>query len=181
MQTLYKWSVEDYHSLIEAGILEGKPVELLEGAIVQMSPEGIPHRRTNHSVTKYLRHILDSQAEVFESHPVTLDNSEPEPDIAVVRLPETIYNNHHPYPEDIFWLIEIANKTLDKDLNEKSITYARNGIPEYWVIDLVNNKVIVFTNPINGKYQNKQEFTSGVIKTVSFPEVEIQVNQLLLF
>ncbi len=181
MKTLYKWSVEDYHSMIEAGILEGKPVELLEGAIVNMSPEGIPHRRTNHCVTKYLRQILDSQAEIFESHPVTLDNSEPEPDIAVVRLPETIYNNHHPYAEDIYWLVEIANKSLNRDLNEKSITYARNNIPEYWVIDLVNNKVVVFTNPLNSKYQDIQEFTSGVIQPVSFPQVEIQVNKLLLF
>lgn len=57
-----------------------------------MSPEVIPHRNINHRVVKYLRKLLDSMAEVYESHPITLDNSEPEPDIAIVQLPETIYD-----------------------------------------------------------------------------------------
>ena len=66
-------------------------------------------------------------------------------------------------------------------MEEKSLTYARNNIPEYWVIDLVNNQVIVSTNPQGNQYQNKQEFTTGTIKTLAFPEVAIAVNQLLLF
>ena len=66
-------------------------------------------------------------------------------------------------------------------VREKSLTYARNNIPEYWVIDLVNNQVIVSTNPNNNQYQNKQEFTIGTIKTLAFPNVEIAVDRLLLF
>lgn len=134
MKTPYKWSIDDYHQMIETGLLEGKPVELLEGEIIEMSPEGVPHRFTSHTVVKYLRSLLTDLAEVFEAHPITLDNSEPEPDITIARLPETIYAQHHPHPQDIYWLIEIANKTLQKDLEEKTITYARNGISEYWVI-----------------------------------------------
>ncbi len=80
MKTLYKWSVEDYHQMIETGLLEGKQVELLEGEIINMSPEGIPHSYTNHSVAKYLRKLLPKLAVVREAHPITLDNSEPEPD-----------------------------------------------------------------------------------------------------
>ncbi len=145
--TTYKWSIEEWHDLVNSGVLAGKRVELLEGEIITMSPEGIPHRNTNHKVVKYLRKLLDGLAEVYESHPITLDNSphsrasEPEPDIAIVHLPESIYDTHHPYPEDIYWLIEISNETLTKDLEQKTITYARNGIAEYWVIDLKNNKL----------------------------------------
>lgn len=181
MKTLYKWSVKDYHSLIETGIIEGKPVELLEGEIITMSPEGIPHSYTNDSVAEYLRSKFQGIAKIKESHPITLDNSEPEPDIAVVRLPETIYRDHHPYAEDIYWLIEVANQTLAKDLQEKSITYARNGIMEYWVIDLPNKKLWTFTNPQNGKYLDQKTIVTGIIKPISFPNIGIEVNKLLLF
>lgn len=180
METLYKWSVAEYHQLIETGLLEGKSVELLEGAIVQMSPEGIPHSYTNHTVVKYLRKLLAGLAEVREAHPITLDNSEPEPDIAVVRIPDTIYAQHHPYPQDIHWLIEISNLTLDKDLNKKSIIYARNGILEYWVIDLSHQKLWVFTNLQNTEYLDRQELTAGIIKPIAFADVEIEIDKLLI-
>ncbi len=90
MKTLYQWSVAEYHHMIETGLLEGKPVELLEGEVIEMSPEGIPHSFTNRSVGNYLRQLLQDKALISEAHPITLDNSEPEPDIAVVRLPDTI-------------------------------------------------------------------------------------------
>ena len=181
MKTLYKWTVKDYHHMIESGLLVDKSVELLEGNIVVMSPEGIPHSYTCQSVSDYLRELFKGKAYVRDAHPITLDNSEPEPDIAIVKLPRTTYAQHHPYPEDIYWLVEISNKTLTKDLEEKSFTYSRNNILEYWVIDIVNHKVIVSTNPHNKQYQHKQEFTTGIIKTLAFPNISIKVNQLLLF
>ena len=110
MKTRYKWTVEDYHQLIETGLLEGKPVELLEGELIEMSPEGIPHSFTNRSVADYLRTLLNGKAMVSEAHPITLDNSEPEPDIAIVRLPDDIYKQHHPYPQNIYWLIVLEIK-----------------------------------------------------------------------
>lgn len=185
--TTYKWSIEEWHELVESGVLEGKPVEFLEGEIINMSPEGIPHSYTNDSVVKYLRRILANIADVKESHPITLDNSpnsrasEPEPDIAVVRLPETIYRSHHPYPEDIYWLVEISKQTLKFDLEQKALIYARNGIVEYWVIDLVNNKLIVHTQPSNDSYTQIQELTTGTITPQAFPNVAIALDQLLLF
>ncbi len=179
--TTYKWSVEEWHELVNSGLLEGKPIELLEGEIVEMSPEGVEHSYTNHSVVKYLRILLAGLADVRESHPITLDNSEPEPDIAIVRLPETIYKDHHPYPQDIYWLIEVANKTLNKDLNQKIITYARNGISEYWVIDLVNKKLITHTQIQNNSYGKVAEYQTGTVSSLAFPKIEIAINELLLF
>jgi Uma2 family endonuclease len=179
--TTYKWSIEEWHDLVNSGVLTGKKVELLAGEIIEMSPEGVPHRNTNHKVVKYLRKLLDGLAEVYESHPITLDNSEPEPDIAIVRLPESIYDTHHPYAEDIYWLIEVSNETLTKDLEQKTIIYARNGIPEYWVIDLKNNQLIVHTKPQVNSYAQIIEYKAGIVSPLAFPEIIIAINQLVLF
>ena len=201
--TTYKWSISEWHKLVETGVLEGKPVELLEGEIIKVSPEGIEHFYTSDSVADYLRELLRGQAKIFEAHPITLDNSEPEPDLAIVRLPKTIYRKHLPYPQDIYWLIEVrpradvrrlpsnggkgtrtfevSNKTLKIDLSQKAVTYARNKIPEYWVIDLKNKKLIVHTQPVEEKYAQIEEYQVGVVCPQAFPQVKIAVDQLLLF
>ena len=179
--TTYKWSIEEWHDLVDSGVLANKKVELLEGEIISMSPEGIPHRNTNHQVVKYLRKLLDERAEVYEAHPVTLYNSEPEPDIAIVRLPESIYNNHHPYPQDIYWLIEISDKTLVKDLEKKTIIYARNGVTEYWVIDLNSRKLVVHTQPQGDRYDRVVEYQTGTVSPTAFPQIVVALNRLLLY
>ena len=166
--TTYKWSIAEWHELINSGLLAGKKVELLEGEIVQMSPEGIPHSYTQQSVSDYLRELIRGKAHIRDAHPITLDNSEPEPDIAIVCLPVSTYAQHHPYPQDIYWLIEVSNRTLTKDLEQKTITYARNGIAEYWVIDLQNNKLVVHTNPQGDRYCQIVEYKSGTISPLAF-------------
>ena len=92
MTTLAKWSVEDYHCMIASGILCDRRVELLVGDIVQMSPEGPLHASRIRKVANYLRSLLNGLALVSEAHPITLEQSEPEPDIAIVRLPESRYD-----------------------------------------------------------------------------------------
>ncbi len=128
-----------------------------------------------------MRKLLENKAEVYEAHPITLDNSEPEPDVSIVRLPESIYDLHHPYAEDIYWLIEIANLTLAKDLSQKTVIYARNKIPEYWVIDLVNKKLIVHTQPSQDNYLQVVEYKSGTVTPQAFSEITIELNNLLLY
>ena len=178
---IYQWSIEEWHELVNSGLLEGKPVELLEGNIVEMSPEGIEHSYTNQSVSDYLRDLFKGQAHVRDAHPITLDNSEPEPDIAIVQLPATIYRNHHPYAQNIYWLIEVSNRTLKKDLEQKIITYARNGIPEYWVIDLKNKNLIVHTQIKNNSYSKVIEYRSGTIASQAFTQIQIDLDKLLLY
>ena len=123
MTTLYKWSVEEYHRIIESGVLEGKSVELLEGKIITMSPEKPIHSSRIDTVADYLRDVLRGIAKVREAHPITLDNSEPEPDLAIVRFDDNNYSDRHPDPQDIYWLVEVSNRTLTKDIEEKSIIY----------------------------------------------------------
>ena len=177
----YKWSIEEWHELVNIGLLEGKSVEFLEGEIVEVSPEGIEHGYTNRSVVRYLMDLLAQKAEVIQAQPITLDNSEPEPDVTIARLPESIYKLHHPYPQDIYWLIEVSNRTLKADLEQKIITYARNGIPEYWVIDLVNKKLIVHTQLQNDRYTQIVEYKQGTVSPLAFPQVTIALDRLLLY
>jgi Uma2 family endonuclease len=174
-----KWSLDDYHQMIETGLLDDRSVELINGEIVQMSPEGVPHSFYCRETVKYLRLILGELAEVSEAHPITLPNaSEPEPDIAIVQTPSTIYKTRHPIPSDIFWLIEVSNATLTTDLGVKKDLYARSGIPEYWVMNLQTNELVVFKNLTADGYQSETRFTNGTISPSAFPDISIDIPRL---
>ena len=179
MSTSIKWSIDDYHLMIKSGVLNNRSVELIEGEIIEVSPESPLHRFTNDSNAEYLREQLAGVAKVFESHPITLNNSEPEPDIAIVRLPNINYLTRHPYPEDIYWLIEISNTTLEDDLNRKKRIYASAGINEYWIIDLKNTELIVFREPSGNNYKTKATYNSRAIAPISFPDLQLNVEIML--
>jgi Uma2 family endonuclease len=175
-----KWTTEDYHRMIEAGILEGRHVELLDGDIVDMPPEGTPHAAYSQEAADYLRALLGSRAKIREAKPITLGiDSEPEPDIAVVT-PHSIevYLDHHPYPEDIFWLIEFSNTSLSKDLEVKNKLYARANIQEYWVINLQKMQLIILREPGRDGYSSRVELTQGNIQPIAFSDITISVQRL---
>jgi Uma2 family endonuclease len=174
-------TLEQYHRMVDAGIWDDCHVELLNGVVVEMSPEGMPHASRSTTTSEYLRDVLGRQVQIRDGHPITLPSgSEPEPDIAIVQRVEDNYLSHHPYPENIFWIIEYSNSSLDKDLGVKAALYASEGIPEYWVINLKKNILIVFRDPVDGKYQSRQEFITGSINPLTFPEVAIDVARLLI-
>jgi Uma2 family endonuclease len=176
-----KITLEQYHRMVDTGIWDDCHVELLNGVVVEMSPEGMPHAHRSSDVGEYLMRLLGDRAHVRPAKPITLPSgSEPEPDIAIVQRLGNEYLAHHPYPENIFWVIEYSNTSLDKDLGVKAAIYATEGIPEYWVINLKKNILIVFRDPVDGKYQSRQEFTTGTINPLAFPDVAIEVARLLV-
>lgn len=176
-----KWTLEEYHQLIDKGMLENKQVELLKGEIVEMPPEGEPHADTSTESGNYLVRLLGERALVRHAKPITLPNqSEPEPDIAIVQPPRNReYRNHHPYPENIFWLIEYSSSSLSKDLEIKTKVYAEVDIPEYWVVNLKTRTLIVFREPRSGQYTSRQEYTSGSITPLAFPDISIKVSTII--
>ncbi len=175
-----KWSLQEYHQMIESGLLDNRQVELICGEIIEMSPEGAPHSSFCSEIGEYLRRILGDRAKIREAHPITLpDSSEPEPDIAIVRNRATLYRDRHPYPEDIFWVIEVADSTLAKDLGIKKDLYASVGIAEYWVINLQESVLIVFNNLTSAGYQSTSSLTSGLISPGAFPDISIDIHRLL--
>jgi Uma2 family endonuclease len=179
MLTSYFWTIDRWHKVVESGALDGEKVELIDGKILPMSPEKPFHSYQNRKIGYALVELLGGLAYVSQSYPITLDNSEPEPDIAVVRLPEDRYKNSHPTALDIFWLIEISNTTLRFDLTQKAEIYARNNIPEYWVLDIKNNKLIIHTLPLLGKYSSIENSTSKIVTPLAFPQVKIDVSTWL--
>ncbi|NET33326.1 MAG: Uma2 family endonuclease [Cyanothece sp. SIO1E1] len=180
--TTAKWSLEDYHRMIEVGLLAGRQVELLDGEIIEMSPEGPEHAQLSTDTADYLRELLGKRVVVRDAKPITLpeSGSEPEPDLAIVEPLREIYRTqHHPYPENIFWLIEYADSSLGKDLDVKRKTYAKAGIREYWVVDLQNRVVKVFREPVDSNYRSEVTLTQGVLYPLAFPEVGVSVRRLL--
>jgi Uma2 family endonuclease len=175
-----KWSIQDYHQIIETGLLNERRVELICGEIIEMSPEGAPHSSYCCEIGEYLRKILGDRAKVREAHPITLSNSsEPEPDLAIVKIRSTLYRDRHPYPEDIFWVIEIANSTVAKDIGMKKDLYADAGIKEYWVLNLPASVLVVFRDLTTSGYQSTTSFTSGMISPLAFPDISIDIQKLL--
>jgi Uma2 family endonuclease len=174
-----KWIVDDYHKMIETGLLDDRKVELINGAIIQMVPEGIAHAFCCRSTAKYLRTILGERAEISEAHPISLPNdSEPEPDIAVLKTPDTRYQSRHPAPDDIFWLVEIANTTLVNDLGVKRELYAQAGITEYWVMNLQTSELKVFRNFTANEYRTEISLNGGNISPLAFPDLSIEISRL---
>ena len=178
--TTVKWTVADYHRIIAAGILEGRKVELIGGEIIEMAPEGESHAYCSDEAGEYLMYLLGDRAKVRQGKPITLplNNSEPEPDIAIIQRLGPNYREHHPYPENIFWLIEYSNSTLTKDLGIKSKIYAAARISEYWVVNLRTMELIVFRDPTDEGYQFRVSLTHGNINPLAFPDVSVAIERL---
>lgn len=178
--TTYQWTVERYHQAIDFGIFDDQPVELLRGEIVIMTPEREPHAYYNTETADYLRTLLGDRAKIRDAKPITLpNNSEPEPDIAIVKPLGKVYLEHHPYPEDIFWVIEFAKTTLDKDMGVKKTIYAEAGIQEYWLVNLKDLYLQVFRNLVNNQYTKELMLQTGIISPLAFPDIKIEVEKLL--
>ena len=175
-----KWTIEDYHQMIASGILQERKVELLRGEVVEMSPEGEPHAYCSHEAGEYLSELLGKRATVRQAKPITLPNdSEPEPDLAIVQPLGRDYREHHPYVENIFWVIEYSNTSLEKDLEIKSKIYAEAGIKEYWVVNLKKLHLVVFRDPLDGDYGTKFTLTTGAIQPIAFDDISVLVERII--
>lgn len=143
-----RFSVAEYHRMIRDGILSsGEPFELLEGYMVQKMPHGTPHDAAMDALEGVLPGLLPAEWFVRCQRAVTLDDSEPEPDHAVVRGPRTRYRDAHPGPADIGLVVEFADSSLRIDRTDKGRLYARAGIPVYWIVNLVDRRIEEYTNP----------------------------------
>ena len=182
--TLVRWTVEDYHTMIAAGLFLNRQVELLNGQVVEMSPEGPLHADLNRDLGDWFRDQLGQRARVSEGKPITLnDGSEPQPDVAIVR--HRAYRDFHPFPEDVFLVIELANTSFTKDTHEKYLAYAAAGIGEYWVVNLRDEEttpsLIIYRDPSESGYQSEQRLTSGSIAPLAFPDITLDLHLLFQF
>ncbi len=145
---LYRLSVGQYHEMARLGILaEGAPIELLDGWLVTKMPIKPSHRISTHSARVALERVTPAGWYVDQQNPVLLGNSEPEPDISVVRGDTRDYRDRHPGPEDVALVIEVSEATLGGDRKLKKPLYARAGIPVYWIVNIRDRQIEVYTEP----------------------------------
>lgn len=156
------FSVAEYHKMINTGILTpADRVELLEGWIVKKMPPKPAHSSSVSRVSRCLVRVLASDWSLRVQCPITLSDSEPEPDIVVARGKEGTYDKRHPKPADIGLLIEIADSTLLADRQYKGALYAQAKIAQFWLINVSERKIEVHSKPRGGRCQKVVEFSDG--------------------
>jgi Uma2 family endonuclease len=171
----------EYHAMAEAGILsEDERVELIAGEIVRMAPIGSRHagcvKRLNGRLSR-----LGERALVSVQDPIALSPShEPEPDLALLHPRADDYAQSHPAPSDIFLVIEVADFSVEYDRDVKIPLYARAGIPEAWLVDLIQRAVEVYREPSGDRYRDVQILRSGdSLYPQAFPDFELTVDAIL--
>ncbi|MBU6239353.1 MAG: Uma2 family endonuclease, partial [Planctomycetes bacterium] len=140
-------SVQRYHELTRVGAFtEHDAVELLDGVVVEKMPKNPPHRLATRKCDLLLSQLCPEGWHVQNQEPITLQNSEPEPDIAVIRGSMESFADRHPLHHEVALVIEVADTTLVTD-RYKSELYALAGIPVYWLINLVDQQIEVRSKP----------------------------------
>jgi Uma2 family endonuclease len=161
----YRFTLGQYHRMIEAGVLtENDRCELIEGQIIAKMTHNPPHDTSVDLTQSALTGILPEGWRVRVQSAITIASrgSEPEPDVTVVRGPARRYSRSHPRPKDIALLVEVAETTLHKDRTTKQRLYARARIPVYWIVNLIDSCVEVYTVPQGGRsasYANRQDYS----------------------
>lgn len=175
----HRFTVDEYHRMGDTGLLRpGVRVELIEGEVVDMAPVGPDHTGTVNHLTMLLVPGMAGRAIVQVQGPVRLtDRTEPEPDLLVLRHRDDAYRSRHAQPGDVVLAIEVARSSLRFDRDVKLPLYARAGIPEAWIVDLVDGVILVATEPGAGGYANVRVARPG--ETLAVLEVPVDVGSVL--
>ena len=167
----------EYEKLAELGAFDDERVELLDGSIIVTSPQGPAHDFAIQQLTRILVQKLADRADVrIQSSFAAGENSEPQPDVAVV--PKGDYRAVH--PAEALLVVEVADSSLRKDRTVKARLYAERGVLEYWVVDLRGAVVEVHTEIVNGAYTRVTPYRTGaLIRLQAFDDVTLSVADFL--
>jgi Uma2 family endonuclease len=179
-----RFTVAEYHRMIETGVLtEQDAVELLEGWVVFKMARHPRHDNTLVRLERILNRLLGPEWVMRGQSAITTDESEPEPDVAVVRGPVEQYDDRHPAPADVALVVEVAAVSLTHDRTVKARIYARAQLPEYWIVNVNDIEVEVYRDPSGPVdepgYGPPQVFRRG--QTLSPLGLDIQVPVDSLF
>jgi Uma2 family endonuclease len=186
LTTSKRFAIAEYHRLAELGFFgEDDRVELIKGEIFQMAAKGKSHSTCNRRSIRELSKLLGNRATLQSQDPIViLDNSEPEPDIAILRNRPDDYSSAHPSAADILLLIEISDSSLKYDQEVKLPLYAEAGIPDYWIFNLVDNYLECYSEPYKdsqGKFGYRRKLILLPNESVSFrcfPELFIDLSKV---
>ena len=181
--TTRKFTVDEYHAMIQSGILqEDDRVELLAGEIIEMSPISSRHAACVNFLSKSFNRHLPEAFIVAVQNPICLSKfSEPQPDLSILAPRDDFYQSAHPTASDIFLVIEVAESSQQTDRDVKIPLYAHAGIREVWLVDLVNEVVERYLEPVGNAYQNIKKYITGQeISPQAFPNFRLAVKDILL-
>lgn len=171
----HRMSVERYHRAAEMGLIEEK-TELIRGVVLDKMSKSPLHGWLLQFLAKWLHDAIESGWTVRFEQPLTLADSEPEPDISVVAGCDDDYRNQHPSSASLVIEIAISSEKLD---HEKAAIYAEAGVDEYWIVLAERQCVEVHRLPEVGKYQDVSVLKPGEsLKPLAFPSLEMPINQL---
>jgi Uma2 family endonuclease len=181
------FTLEEYHRLGDLGFFgEEERVELIRGEIIQMPTKKPPHSVCNTLLWQELYKLIGGRAILRVQEPIILPaDSEPQPDVAIVRNQEDNYLSSHPYPEDILLLIEVADSTLKYDQETKLRLYAEAGISDYWIVNLANNQLETYSQPYQEhdgqfNYRLKRIYLQNEsVKLPCFSELSLVLSSIL--
>ena len=181
--TRRRFTVAEYYAMGKAGILtEDDRVELLDGELIEMPPIGDRHAsrtdRLNYGLAPLL---LQRRAIVRIQNPLRLsDDSQPQPDAALLRWRDDFYYSGPPRPEDVLLLIEVSDTSLAYDRGAKLAAYARAGVPEVWIANLPDGRVEAYTEPAGGEYAVVRHYYPGSsISPQAFPDIALEVARII--
>lgn len=175
-------TVDEYHRMGDAGIFpDDERFELLGGLLIAMPPIGFRHEFTSRSLTNLLGRAFSTQGLISMNSPLTLaTDSEPQPDVMVLRPPLTRYQDRLPLPSDVLLLVEVADTLRKGDRGPKARAYGEAGIEEVWVVDLVEEEVVVLRSPGSGGFESTSILRRGDrIAPARFPDVVLAVSDFL--
>lgn len=179
----WRFTVDDYYKLARAGILgEDDRVELIDGEIIDMTPIGSRHAAHVRQLVAVLGQRLGGAALLAVQDPLRLsDGTEPQPDIMLLRTRADFYADAHPTPADVLLLIELADTSLTYDHDAKSALYSESGIREYWLVDLVQDQVLVHRDPSPTGYGSVETWHrgSGDWASLALPSLTVSAQLLL--
>jgi Uma2 family endonuclease len=171
---LYRMTVEEYERLADAGVLKDRRVELINGWLVKKMTTKPSHVIAVDATREAIAGLLPPGWWLREEKPVRIpDFDEPEPDISVVRGSRNEYRSRHPAPGDIEFLVEVSETSLSWDRAGKMSAYARAGVPTYWILNLIDRELEVYSRPTPGGYEKKQVLKPGDQASVVFDQVEV--------
>jgi Uma2 family endonuclease len=167
----------EYDRLVESGAFENERVELLEGMLVTMTPQDAGHAHSVQRLAEALTLALEGRAVVRTQSPLALlDDSEPEPDIAVVPLGD--YSSGH--PTEAYLVVEISGSSQRRDRLVKGPIYARAGVEEFWLVDLHDRVAEVHRHPDAAGFGSVVRIGEGEsLHMLRFPDVEISMRHVL--
>jgi Uma2 family endonuclease len=184
--TLRRWKRVEYERLADLGVFEGDPVELIGGQLIVAEPKGSPHATAVGMANDALRAVLPPGWIVRVQDPLALDDeSAPEPDIALVRGSRADYRQAHPAHPAL--AIEVAQSSLSFDRQQKGSLYARAGVQDYWIVNLVDGVLEVYRDaapdasaPYGWRYRSIQTLSPPALVTpLALPSSPIPVAALL--